>query len=92
MPIGGHPIQLALVAALALVFSIRGLSRRDVGLRAAHFSFIVGAAWMLFSEYRWYPPGASIFALATWVGSGWMCGLLVHVAVVRLERLVPRSQ
>jgi hypothetical protein len=89
MPIGAHPLQLALVAAFAVTLSIRGTNRRDVGRRAAHLSFIGGAAWMIFSEDRWFPPGASIFALATWAVSGWICGLLMHAVVVQLTRLVP---
>lgn len=77
MPFGGHLYQLVLAALVGLALGIRdGASHREAGRWGAKASFLVGAAWMLFSEKRWWPAFGSTLALATWVVSGWIAAWL----------------
>lgn len=86
MPFGGHLYQLALAALIGIAWGL-GTSRhpRDAARLGAKASFLAGAAWMLFSESRWWPAFGSTLALATWALSGWIAAWLGSQLAARVR-------
>lgn len=86
MPFGGHPYQLALAALLACILTASGKDRLAVAAGTAQFSFVVGGACMLVvKDLWWWPVGRSALALASWVGIGWVAGLIVHACCAMIH-------
>ena len=78
MSFGGTLYQLALALLIGIVWAFRSdHAHSEAAAVGAKISFIFGAAFMLFSENkRWWPVTFSMFALVTWVLSGWLAAWL----------------
>jgi len=92
MPFGGSIYQLTLAFVIGIVLGLRNESSDgQAAALGAKASFFIGAAYLLFSDKRWWPATLSILALLSWVISGWMAARLGHWFIVRIRRLSPNK-
>jgi hypothetical protein len=88
MPFGGTLYQLALALLIGIVLTFRSdHTHSQAAALGAKASFIFGAAFMLFSEQRWWPVMFSMFALVTWILSGWLVAFLGYWLTIRIRGL-----
>ena len=92
--LGGQPLQLALAVLIGVIYVFRRNSTSICAAKAgAKASFIIGAAFMLFSyEKRWWPAGATILALGSWVIAGWLAAWLGYYAGVYIRQVIRRTR
>jgi hypothetical protein len=85
---GRTPYQLALTRLIAIVgiFS-SGRAHSQTAALGAKASFVLGTAFIIFSEKGWWPVTFSLFALVTWVLSGWVVASLGYWLAARIRRL-----
>lgn len=88
MPLGGTFYQLALALLIGIVWAFRSdNAHSQAAALGAKASFIFGAAFMLFSDGRWWPVTISMIALVTWVLSGWLLAWLGYFLTARIRGL-----
>jgi hypothetical protein len=85
---------LALAVLIGVIYVFRRNSTSICAAKAgAKASFIIGAAFMLFSyEKRWWPAGATILALGSWVIAGWLAAWLGYYAGVYIREVIRRTK
>jgi hypothetical protein len=88
MPFLGSLSQLALALLIGIIGALRSdRTNSQAAALGAKASFIFGAAFMLFSENRWWPVTFSVAALVSWVLSGWLVASLGYWLTTRIRRL-----
>jgi hypothetical protein len=91
MPFGGSSYQFALALLIGIVGALRGdHTTSQAAALGAKASFIVGTAFMLCSENRWWPVTLSLLALVSWVLSGGLVASFGYWLTTRLRRLSAR--
>ena len=86
MPLGGSLYQISLALLIGIVLAYRSHSMRSqAGALGARASFVFGTAVMLFHETRWWPVTGSVFALVSWVLSGWFASRIGYDLAARLK-------
>ena len=89
MPFGFSLYQLSLALLIGVVWGFRSdHTFTEAAAIGAKASFILGTAFMLFSEKRWWPVTVSMIALLTWIMSGWLGASLGYFLTTRIRRAV----
>jgi hypothetical protein len=88
MSFGGNLYQLALALLIGIIGAFRSnYTNLHAAALGAKASFIFGAAFMIFSEARWWPVTYSLVALVTWVLSGWLVAALGYWLTTQIRKL-----
>jgi len=92
MPFGGNIYQVVLALAIGVVCAFRSdHAHSQAAALGAKASFIIGTAFILFSESRWWPATWSIVSLVSWVFTGWLAAGAAYYLARRLKGLMQKS-
>jgi len=90
MTFGGNVYQLSFAVIIGILCALGSQSARsEAGALGAKASFLTGATYLLM-QHHWWPTTASVFALMTWVFSGWLISSLSYELTARMRLIFKR--